>query len=93
MLKSIKLSTNFSFRGGRSGEFPLPPQTRTIGELLRQMGDEAGFHFLDARTDRLRPDIEVTINGKDVSFFEDPMETPLREGDQVDVSLMTLGGG
>ena len=93
MGKKIQLKTNFSLRSRSSGEMELPPSLNTIAELLRHIGKEIGFVFIDAQGLTLRRDVEVLINGKDISFLPTGLKTILKEGDSLDVALMTLGGG
>jgi hypothetical protein len=93
MGKKILLKTNFSLPSRSSGEMELPPSLNTIAELLRHIGKEIGFVFIDAEGLTLRRDVEVLINGKDISFLPSGLKTILKEGDSLDVALMTLGGG
>jgi molybdopterin converting factor small subunit len=93
MTKKIQLKTNFSLQSRRSGAFELPPSVSTIAALLRHIGKEAGFVFIDAQGVTLRRDVEVLINGRDVSFLPSGLNTILSDGDSVDIALMTLGGG
>ena len=69
----------------------LPPSLNTIGDLLRHLGQEIGFVFIDAEGLTLRKDVEVLINGKDIAFLPSGLKTILNQGDSVD--LMTPGGG
>jgi hypothetical protein len=89
----INLKTNFSFRTGESADMELPPSVTRIGDLLGYIGARIDFTLVDAGHETLRPDVEVLINGKDVSFYPDGLQTALKEGDMVDVALMPLGGG
>jgi hypothetical protein len=91
--RKINLKTNFSFRTDGSGEMDLPSSVTSIGDLLAHIGREVDFAFVDAHRERLRPDVEVLINGKDLSFYPDGLKTPLRDKDLIDIALMTLGGG
>ena len=89
----ITLTTNFGFQGSKSTNFSLPSAVITIGDLLQFIGKEIGFTFVDAGVVNLRPDVEVIINGKDVLFFPMGLRTELKEGDEVDISMIPLGGG
>jgi hypothetical protein len=91
--RKINLKTNFSFRTRGSSEIDLPSSVTSVGDLLRYIGGQVDFVFVDAHREELRPDVEVLINGKDLSFYPDGLKTPLREEDLVDIALMTLGGG
>jgi hypothetical protein len=93
MTKKIQLKTNFSLHSRLPGAFELPPSVNTIAELLRQIGKEADFVFIDARGLMPRRDVEVVINGRDISFLPSGLSTILSDGDSVDITLMPLGGG
>jgi hypothetical protein len=93
MEKKIQLKTNFSLRSRSTGEMEMPPSLNTMADLLRHLGKEVGFVFIDAEGLTLRKDVEVLINGKDISFLPSGLKTTLKQGDTVDVALMTLGGG
>lgn len=93
MGKKIQLKTNFALRSRRTGEMELPPSLNTISDLLRHLEKEVRFVFIDAEGLTLRKDVEVLVNGKDLSFLPSGLKTILNQGDSVDVALMTLGGG
>jgi hypothetical protein len=89
----ITLTTNFGFQGSKSTNFNLPSAVITMGDLLQFIGREIGFTFVDAGVVNLRPDVEVSINGKDILFFPIGLRTELKEGDAVEISMTPLGGG
>ena len=89
----IKLNTNFAFNVQDSGDFPLPPDVKTITDLLQHIGKEIEFDLIDPDTGELDIDLEITINGKDFWFYPTGLKTPLNDGDSVQVSLIPLGGG
>jgi hypothetical protein len=93
MAVTIALISNFSLGVSESENFLLPPNVNTIGDLLRHVGEKMNFPFIAADADDLRRDIEVSINGKDVWFYPDALNTPLKDGDSVEVNLVPLGGG
>ena len=47
----------------------LPASVRSVSDLLRHLGEAIDFVFLDAVTGKLRPDIEVIVNGKEIWFY------------------------
>jgi hypothetical protein len=71
----------------------LPSSVTSIGDLLAHIGSQVDFAFVDAYREKLRPDVEVLINGKDLSFYPEGLKTPLKDEDLIDIALMTLGGG
>ena len=89
----IKLVTNFSFQGSKSGEMVLPENAATMEDLLGYIGEQIDFSFMAADGITLRRNLEVTINGKDLWFYPAGLKPPLKAGDAVDVSLTPLGGG
>ena len=93
MPTTIKLDTNFAFGGSGSGGFSLPSGVATLGDLLRHIGREVDFPFIDPDSGDLEIDLEISINGKDIWFYPTGLNTPLKEGDVVDISMIPLGGG
>ena len=89
----IKLNTNFAFNIQGSEDFTLPPEVKTITDLLRHIGKEIEFDLIDPESGELDIDLEITINGKDFWFYPTGLKTPLNQGDSVQVSLIPLGGG
>lgn len=72
---------------------PLPPEVGSVEELLRFIGEEIDFVFLDAESGRLRPSIEVILNGKEIWFYPDRLQSALKDGDVLEITLIPLGGG
>ena len=93
MTPKIKVKTNFLFGGSNTEGMPLPSDISTIGDLLQHIGEEIDFRLIDVDSRHVRENIEVTINGKDIWFYPAGLDTPLTDGDLVDVSLIPLGGG
>jgi len=93
MPATIKLDTNFAFGGSGSDGFSLPSGVTTIGDLLRHIGKAVDFPFIDPDSGDLEIDLEISINGKDIWFYPTGLNTPLKEGDVVDISMIPLGGG
>jgi molybdopterin converting factor small subunit len=93
MSVSIKLSTNFLRREAGFGDFHLTQEVHTIGDLLQYLGRECDFQLIDAPGEKVRPDMEVILNEKDIAFCSAGLKTPLEDGDRVDVFLTPLGGG
>ncbi len=90
---TIKLTTNFLRREAGFGDFQVPAGVKTVAHLLKHLGERTNFLFTNAEGTRLRPDIELTLNEKDIAFFPEGFQTPLREGDGLDINLTPLGGG
>ena len=90
---AIKLTTNFLRREAGFGDYEVPERVKTVADLLAHMGKRTDFLFTDAGGTRLRPDIELTLNDKDIAFCSKGLQTHLKEGDALDISLTPLGGG
>ena len=71
----------------------MPVHITTIGDLLLEIGRQIDFVFIDAERTKLRNDIEVVINGKDVLLYPAGLGTTLTDGDSIAITLMPLGGG
>jgi sulfur transfer ThiS family protein len=90
---TIKLTTNFLRRQAGFGDYEVPERVKTVADLLAHVGKRTDFLFTNAGGKRLRPDIELTLNDKDIAFFPKGLRTHLKEGDALDISLTPLGGG
>lgn len=62
-----------------------------IDELTRRYGDGFRESLLDPETNRLRPYVNVSVNGKNAQHFEG-LNTELRNGDRVTFLLAVAGG-
>ena len=71
----------------------LPSSVRSLEDLLRHLGEAIDFVFLDGATGKLRPDIEVIVNGKEIWFYPEGLKRLIRDGDSIEVTLIPLGGG
>jgi hypothetical protein len=90
---TITLITSFSFPGRRDTRFILPEGMKTIGDLLQYLGGELEYSLLKPGEDVIDDDLEVAINGKSLWAFAEGLQTPLSQGDTVEVYMLTLGGG
>ena len=89
----IKLNTNFVARGQGLRDFELRPGLNTIADLLVHVGEEISFRFIDPNSRKLEKEMEIIINGKELWFYSDGIETPLKDGDTVEIYLIPMGGG
>lgn len=71
----------------------LPSCVRNLEDLLRHVGQKIDFLFIDAQTGKLRPDIEVLVNGKEIWFYPEGLRKPVHDGDSIEITLIPLGGG
>lgn len=93
MATCIHLHTNFSYRSLKGDVLTLPPSVSTVADLLRYIGEEIQFVFLDPITGDLRPDIEVTLNNKEIWFYSKGLQRSLTHNDTLEITLIPLGGG
>jgi len=91
----IELKTNYSVPDREDDVISLPPNVGTLRDLLLYLGERIRFEFVDARQGTLAWDLEIEIllNGKDFIFLSRGLETPLNEGDSLEIYLLPLGGG
>jgi 1-acyl-sn-glycerol-3-phosphate acyltransferase len=71
----------------------LPSSIKTVEDLLRHIGQKIDFLFIDAQTGRLRPDIEIIVNGKEIWFYPEGLRKPVHDKDSIEITLIPLGGG
>jgi hypothetical protein len=71
----------------------LPSSVESVNDLLRYLGEKIDFVFLEASSGKLRPDIEVIVNGKEIWFYPEGLQKPIHDGDSIEVTLIPLGGG
>ena len=86
--KGLKLKTNI----GLSAEYRAPVPFSTLRDLLRHVGSEVNYPVL-SELERGEDLIQVLLNGKEIWFYPSHLDTPLREGDVVEVYLIPLEGG
>jgi hypothetical protein len=90
---TITMRSNLSLQRSREPQMVLPSSVRSVNDLLRYLGEKSDFVFLDAATGKLRPDIEVIVNGKEIWFYSEGFQKLIHDGDLIEVTLIPLGGG
>lgn len=93
MPTTISMKSNVSLSRAHGPKMVLPASVRSMEDLLRHIGEEIGFTFLDAATSKLRPDIEILMNGKEIGFYPEGLNRPIRDRDSIEITLIPLGGG
>ena len=93
MPTTIIMKSNLSLQRVQEPNMVLPPTVQNVNELLRYLGGKIDFVFVDSVTGKLRPDIEVIVNGKEIWFYAEGLERPIHDGDSIEVTLIPLGGG
>lgn len=89
----IKLQTCFALPDSGLEITDLPEEVEKVRDLLRYVGKQIGFEFIDASTGELEEDLEIIINNKEVWFYPTKLDTVLKDGDTVEIYLLPLGGG
>ena len=93
MRTRIIFRTCFALLGSDSDIMDLPEGVVTIADLIHWMGREINVSFIDSKTGEIDSDIEIILNGKEVFFYPDSVDTVLNDGDQLEIYLLPLGGG
>ena len=89
----IQLNTNFVALNSESRETNLPPTILTVRDLIGYAGRQVNFQFFNNDSGELETDLEIMVNGKEVWFYPDKLDTQLKDGDSVAIYLMPVGGG
>jgi len=89
----IKLNTNFVVLNSDSQEVNLPPAIMTVRDLIGYAGRQINFPFFKDDSGELETDLEIMVNGKEVWFCPEKLDTRLKDGDSVAIYLMPVGGG
>lgn len=90
---TITMKSNLSLQRSREPQMVLASSVQSVNDLLRYLGEKIDFVFLDAASGKLRPDIEVIVNGKEIGFYPEGLQKPIHDGDSIEVTLIPLGGG
>jgi molybdopterin converting factor small subunit len=89
----ISLKTCFALPDSASEGMPLPEGVETVGDLINHIGGQIEYSFMDPESGHLEEDLEIIVNKKEIWFYPDALNTPLQDGDVVEVYLLPLGGG
>jgi len=60
---------------------------------LEHIGKQIDFAFIDTNSGELKIELEILVNGKDVWFYPTGLNTPLKDGNLLEIYLIPLGGG
>lgn len=93
MPTTIILKSNLSLNRTEGPEMVLPSSVKNIEDLLCDIGEKIDFVFLDAQTGKLRPDIDILVNGKEIWFYPEGLKKPIFDRDSIEITLIPLGGG
>jgi len=90
---TIIMKSNVCLSRPQGPEMVLPSSVRNVEDLLRHIGEKINFVFLDAQTGKLRPDIDILVNGKEIGFYPEGLKRVILDGDSIEITLVPLGGG
>lgn len=93
MPTTVTMKTNLSLSRAQGPDMLLPPSVKNMEDLLRHIGEKIDFLFIDAPTGKLRPDIDILVNGKEIWFYPEGLRKPVHDGDSIEITLIPLGGG
>jgi len=93
MPTTIGMKSNLSLQRSREPQMVLPSSIRSMEDLLYHLGEVIDFVFLDRATGKLRPDIEVIVNDKEIWFYPEGLQKIIHDGDSIEVTLIPMGGG
>ena len=76
-------------------ETDLETQSTTLGALLEELHNKRKFDVLDSERREVHSDCDVLLNGQSYQVLPDGLDTKLRDGDKVEITmfLFMLGGG
>ena len=93
MPTTVTMKTNVSLSRPQGPDLFLPCSVKTMEDLLHHVGKQVDFLFIDAQTGRLRPDIDILVNGKEIWFYPEGLKRPISHRDSIEITLIPLGGG
>lgn len=73
----------------------LPDGVLTVMDLIAHMGRQMKLNFIDPDSGRLEleQDLEIILNGKEIWFYPGALNTPMKDGDKVEIYMLSMGGG
>lgn len=89
----MKISLKSSFN---LNEIDLETESATLGALLDELSKNhklTQIEFFDTEKWEVYPDCEVLVNGRPYQVLADGLDTKLKDGDKVEIILLTLAGG
>jgi hypothetical protein len=90
---TVTMKTNISLSRVQGPDMSLPTSVKNVEDLLRHLGEKIDFLFIDGQTGKLRPDIDILVNGKEIWFYPEGLGKPVHDGDSIEITLIPLGGG
>ncbi len=89
----MKISLKSNFHLGQ--ETIEPEGNATLRGLLMELSERSPgkVEFVDSKSNEVDDSFLVSINGRDYQFLPERLETKLKDGDEVEVSVMMFAGG
>jgi len=90
----VVLKSNFEVAGlFEQGSIEVQEGT-SLRALLDDLSQRCRLDFIHPKTGQVNAgDFNITLNGKEHSFWSEGLDTCLQRGDEVRVLVMPLGGG
>lgn len=89
---SVRLKTSLLVPELHEEQFPLANWTLTVRGLIAEIGRRTHVELLD-QSGELIDFLDVKLNGINVAFLSEELETPLHHDDEVIIRLIPIGGG
>ncbi len=93
----ITLKSNFEVAGiFEKGYIDMPGENVTLRNLLNNLSEitKGTMELISQKTNEVNPeDFFVSINDVEYPFLPGRLETKLKDGDVVDITITVLGGG
>ena len=93
MPTTVAIRTNISLTRAQGPDITLPSSVKTMEDLLNHLGEAIDFLFIDGQTGKLRPDIDILVNGKEIWFYPEGLKRAICNRDSIEITLIPLGGG
>ena len=87
----IKVTSNFDL-----GLQTLDLEGRvSLRKMLHELNKRVpgDLNFIDSKTDDLDDFYVVSVNGQELPFLPQKLDTELKDGDEVQVAIVSFGGG
>lgn len=91
-MATVHLKTSMLVPEIHNEEFALTAETSTVRALMADLGRCVSVNLFKSDDD-LIDFLDVKLNGRKIDFYPAGVDTALKDGDQVLVRLVPIGGG
>jgi len=91
-MQTLRIKTCLLLPETLGDEIPYTSETSTVGGLLRFLSTRIDFELLEG-ADTVIKELDVSVNGKDLSFCPGGLATPLAPDDRIAIHFVPMGGG